>query len=1408
MRFNKELKDSLTAYSFYSLMCDLAYSKETQGRLLDDNNTEMNIMYCFSESLSKGEKSVKYKTHKSEAAKGCSLRGIIQKFCPAICNQESLKSKSTQEMHFTMASVGGYNQKQKMSNVYCKMLYEVLSSDDLFVEWKNKIKEQIISWGFSDEELMGIIENVIFRNYMFPKLYISNKFRKKEKEKKIKSEDGEVLGVYSDDIYLDNNESIESEIKIKYLSRSLFEILDYNELKGRNQIYDDRDICKDLMLDDELSEDFSDRLEQIITIHEEDLRKNQKEYRDPQNLYENAIIEYRKKLNDLLCSESKMFTFCDEDECTIKENIYERSLDSIKKTRLIENILKMKNNPIELITSMIQFSICIPVMILSEEDVTVGENKVALLYKLFFEYNIINENETTECGNVDDNIQLVIEKIIDSSNYKVLEVEKKYIEKYITLINKKYPKEGVYKLDNKYCFVNYFICEMDDTFCEKYSINKLDLLKVVCETYDIYQNNNDDVEEKYKRYYFYSIIKYCEAIFYDNIIEKNKYMEKLLHLLLTADVHDFKFYKLCGDIYMTGISGSKKTEIDYEKAYEFYKKAYRISNSISIIKENIIPCLQKLKKNETDDARNSYFEDSLLLWDSIKLDKGDYQSVYEKFEEKCREDLAETVEKIEKKYGKKIDYKYYNNPRKIELDDSCEEVYVVLGTGKASLTFVNSVKDKEDSIVLLVPQENEISNIPFLNKWYKQDNIVIVNGGVNEVLNYIPLYTLLFECQYNENAFENYINESLSRIHFVALDGENRESNLSNIVEIIDQTYIRYKLYNMMGYAYTDILFDFSEIDIVVDSQTQTAWYLDSVINRFEKHFYIKIKHVSESKLVCKQLFTEYPLFLSDVRDEKKYRGDYKNTGKHNIVILGSNLNVIPEIIKTLAQICGYVRNDKVENGDYLDKAKKHKYNDFETQLATFATITVIADDVELIKEKIEYEAPDLLSEELEYVHTIPKFYEMKICSKIFLDSLIYNDNKSLIDENLAIRIREANYFIVATDETEKSIELAMKIRTYRMRQAIVDRPVISVYTPNSLNDEKINQFSIGTKTYEDSWHRSYDINMFGKYDSIYSVNNLYENILDKISLELHLDDDYKKSIAKKEDYYRVFYNHMSCDSRSLACVYAFYSVLGTQMIKDFTLSDDSDKSLWKNRWSMRIFFDNIHNYLKKYNEVIEGKDGSAWIEILAVLEHNRWNMQLISEGYSGRIIPSQSEFDIKNIIKQWAEYSIDDEIDVRSSVKDNKLHIAKVHFAIRSFESIGDRIGLDTVFFMHQNAKVYADQIRDYIFGDELERIRSRMSADEYNIVLEKAKDFVSLSKKEFEEKWKDNPQKTVGVDKFEALMDELANEIYGFNTTKNRQYDRQYAFDMGNALRRVLDYSISKTRKEKVIISSDLSK
>lgn len=299
--------------------------------------------------------------------------------------------------------------------------------------------------------------------------------------------------------------------------------------------------------------------------------------------------------------------------------------------------------------------------------------------------------------------------------------------------------------------------------------------------------------------------------------------------------------------------------------------------------------------------------------------------------------------------------------------------------------------------------------------------------------------------------------------------------------------------------------------------------------------------------------------------------------------------------------------------------------------------------------------------------------------------------------------VAEANYIVVAMDDTEEAMKLAMRIRSMKYRYNVKDEPVISVYTPDRNEDEKIDQFTVGQNIYKDAFNRSYRVNMFGKYQKIYSKENLYDNLLDLISVELHIGDDSKAVEKKKRDYYNGAYNHMSCDCRSLAFIYAMYSVLGTKMIADFSLDDAEDVSAKLkvyNHWSMKLFQKNMDKYLQKYNEIIR-KEG--YKDALAVLEHHRWNYMLLCNGYVGYIdLAGQADQSVKKTIIEWCRQMVDNK-------KENKLQVAKVHFGIRPYYLLGDRVNIETLYYLKYAAdkvETYkqAGIIKDFLSGNELQ--------------------------------------------------------------------------------------------------------
>ena len=432
-------------------------------------------------------------------------------------------------------------------------------------------------------------------------------------------------------------------------------------------------------------------------------------------------------------------------------------------------------------------------------------------------------------------------------------------------------------------------------------------------------------------------------------------------------------------------------------------------------------------------------------------------------------------------------------------------------------------------------------------------------------------------------------------------------------------------------------------------------WYIDSVLNRFKDEFYLKIKYVSEADLAVRELLTEYPLFLSDISSLKKEGGILEKTGKHNVLILGSHKAVVPALVKSVLQVGGYLRDDIIGSNEYLEKAVDHEYEDFEKCIGRYLSVSVIDERAAEIERILAYDAPDILKKELKYVHTVPAFYNYPVQTDDFLTlfSAAYsidqtqNQDDDTMKQMTAV-VAEANYIVVAMDDTEEAMKLAMRIRSMKYRYNVKDEPVISVYTPDRNEDEKIDQFTVGQNIYKDAFNRSYRVNMFGKYQKIYSKENLYDNLLDLISVELHIGDDSKAVEKKKRDYYNGAYNHMSCDCRSLAFIYAMYSVLGTKMIADFSLDDAEDVSAKLkvyNHWSMKLFQKNMDKYLQKYNEIIR-KEG--YKDALAVLEHHRWNYMLLCNGYVGYIdLAGQADQSVKKTIIEWCRQMVDNKKEI-----------------------------------------------------------------------------------------------------------------------------------------------------------------
>lgn len=728
-------------------------------------------------------------------------------------------------------------------------------------------------------------------------------------------------------------------------------------------------------------------------------------------------------------------------------------------------------------------------------------------------------------------------------------------------------------------------------------------------------------------------------------------------------------------------------EKKYKEAYQDALEVYRNSLEEGIIGTYILPCLKEIKDTRGDVSdfcvEGKNIDESIKFWDEIRTFNGDSSAIRRKWNEKCKLEIQDRIKLLARKYnGLDIDIEVHKAKKSISINNSTKEIYIVLGFSEKAQIFIDSVLDKKDVEIKLVLQKQEIRKMQSLERWYQNTNIEILNDDIIDILSDIDLYNLWEKFEEDPFAFKNYCESKVKKIHFLAL-GDNKSDNLSYVLAVINETWKRYVMYRIME-PITDYKMDFAEVDIIVDSMPTTPWYLDSIANRFEDDFYIKINSYSENELAIRDLLTEYPLFLADLNNQK----NNDNMARHDVLILGGN-KIILDIIKNILMVNGFMRNDKITAQD-LNAVGKYEYGEFEQKICSDSSLYIIDKNASVIKDKLLCDCPDIFKDR-DYIHCVPEFFDLDILSykfqqlfgvqfrdELYIDQLENTTNSEQKDQlELYDVVRKANYIIIATDNEEEAISLSMKIREYRYRLDIQDEPVISVYTPESNLDENIDEFTIGKETYGNAWHRSYRINMFGKRRKIYSREYLYKNYFNIISHELHMDDDYRKREQKERDYYKVVYNRNSCDARTMAIPYMMYSVLGTDMIKDFTLESKQKKTI--NKWSMGVFYRYIENYLNEYRKIVgEGENKGkhpGWREIIACLEHHRWNYWMMAvQGYSSSPFGDMTMQYVKDTIRSWAmrttELSSENE---KNAVRDNKLYIAKMHFSIRTFDSLGE---------------------------------------------------------------------------------------------------------------------------------------
>lgn len=834
----------------------------------------------------------------------------------------------------------------------------------------------------------------------------------------------------------------------------------------------------------------------------------------------------------------------------------------------------------------------------------------------------------------------------------------------------------------------------------------------------------------------------------EELFEEIIMMVDLLDDLVDENQKDFLEAKL----YKHGFSPAITDEYiqDYEKAYDLFQKVYLKTRDYSII-PLIIECLEGfLEKSGSSEIRDGFVDGLLRKWQQISLLNGDVSKINKIFREVSLDKLSERVEKIEA--FSKLEFDVSNlQSRKLEdlktnaIPEDCGEIFIILGAGRAAAAFVNSILVKENCKIFIVLQRDELKQADALKTWYQcmdehmvavteeknldepaawKSKVTIVDGGLQEIYKYLELYNLDILCteKYHVEAFSDYENRA-KKIHFLAL-GDEKHENLKNVVDFIKVTWEHYVLYDyMVKYcSKIEVKIDFKEVDIVVDAYSFETAYIDSILNRLDKDFYLKIDYIEYKREIAKELLTEYPLFLVDMQEaklntvlqappvfnedsqEEEERFFEAGKTKHNVVILGCNeqKDVILEVIKGILRVSGYLPIPDGFNEYLPEKAKE-----IEHLIGSNFSLTIVAKDTSEIEDALQFDAPDLFSDTKNgrtYLHHLkPSFVNLDPESYRFIRCLADLSQKHGIEKEekeISRTLRDANYFICMLKDDAASYRMAIRIREegYRMDATMKHVPVIAALCEHGFIDTDMNTFRVINDdskeiVYRDPWWRSYDICCFGSFDRCFSYENLYTNYISEISRRVHVkfgDED-----TKVRAYYKNYYNHKAGDQRAVTIPYAFYSVLYKEMCKDCTLSDVGTE-LAQNVWSVRIFRDNIEKYVEKYNTAIrqKGKElHTAQILWLAVLEKNRFNVNLTLEGYTSAVQGTENRAVFMRYMQGWQRRSVD------GALKD-KLHIAKLHGDITTWDySKGQDYD-----------SVYANEMGDYLLF-ELLREKNRMN-------------------------------------------------------------------------------------------------
>jgi len=351
---------------------------------------------------------------------------------------------------------------------------------------------------------------------------------------------------------------------------------------------------------------------------------------------------------------------------------------------------------------------------------------------------------------------------------------------------------------------------------------------------------------------------------------------------------------------------------------------------------------------------------------------------------------------------------------------------------------------------------------------------------------------------------------------------------------------------------------------------------LDAALAQMGK-LYFRVRLIDPDKEAAEYLFNKKPLFAPLLREKE---------ARHiGLVILGAtecSMHIIREAVSMY--MGGYPLQ-----------------------------ITVLGCDTDILEGRLKEECPGLYDKNRPADYAIPLFYSCNLEAgglNALLSAAKQSKSEAEQEDNdvlkaAAQRIRQGNYFVVATDDDAFNFSYAVRLRAMllKMTPSYTNRPPVCVLMRQQNAASSIARKLPVLGEGDNSWWAQYDLFYFGTGMQLYAWQSLSEDRLEKQALSAHMmywnctEDDTQLYRACLNKYYSRQYNR---DSSRMLALYLPYRLFGAGFALDH-------ESLYADPTQM----------------VSLGRAYIAWLEenrdhMEAAVrgEHERWCAYLLAHGW------------------------------------------------------------------------------------------------------------------------------------------------------------------------------------------------